>query len=72
MKELPRLELTEDPSKANDFIIFRHSLKGTKSKKGEKDEKKKLIKNVKHSYTKKRVYKKYRTKFNEKIDIKID
>jgi hypothetical protein len=29
MKDLPRLELTEDPSKSNDFIIFRHSIKGS-------------------------------------------
>ena len=27
---LPRLELTEDPNKNNDFIIFRHSYKGNK------------------------------------------
>lgn len=27
---LPRLELTEDPNKNNDFIIFRHSTKGKK------------------------------------------
>ena len=32
MKELPRLELTEDPNKKNDYIIFRNSIKG-KSKK---------------------------------------
>ena len=28
MKELPRLELTEDPNKKNDYIIFRNSIKG--------------------------------------------
>jgi hypothetical protein len=27
---LPRLELTEDPTKKNDFIIFRKQLKGKK------------------------------------------
>ena len=27
---LPRLELTEDPNKNNDFIIFRYSSKGNK------------------------------------------
>jgi|LakMenEpi03Aug12_release.lakeMendotaPanAssembly.Ray.scaffolds.fasta_scaffold5998931_1 hypothetical protein len=32
MKELPRLELTEDPNKKNDYIIFRNSING-KSKK---------------------------------------
>jgi hypothetical protein len=29
---LPRLELTEDPNKNNDFIIFRYSSKGKKIK----------------------------------------
>jgi len=32
MKELPRLDLIEDPNKKNDYIIFRHSING-KSKK---------------------------------------
>jgi hypothetical protein len=27
MTELPRLELTEDPKKNNDYIIFRHNSK---------------------------------------------
>lgn len=27
MTDLPRLELTEDPNKKNDFIIFRYSVK---------------------------------------------
>ena len=36
MKELPRLELTEDPSKSNDFIIFRHSIKGSIKKTSKK------------------------------------
>ena len=27
MKDLPRLELTEDPNKNNDFIIFRNNSK---------------------------------------------
>jgi hypothetical protein len=30
MKNLPHLELTENPNKNNDFIIFRHSYKGSK------------------------------------------
>lgn len=30
MTNLPRLELTEDPNKKNDFIIFRKKLKGKK------------------------------------------
>lgn len=45
MTNLPRLELTEDPNKNNDFIIFRHSSKGKK------------IKQTK-SVTKKRIHKK--------------
>jgi len=36
MKELPRLELTEDPNKKNDYIIFRHSIKGKIKKTGTK------------------------------------
>ena len=31
---LPRLELTEDPNKKNDFIIFRKQMKGKKMPKG--------------------------------------
>ena len=27
---LPRLELIEDPNKKNDFIIFRHQIRGKK------------------------------------------
>lgn len=46
MKELPRLELTEDPNKKNDYIIFRNSIKGK----------------IKQTYTKKRVDKKVRSK----------
>lgn len=42
---LPRLELTEDPNKNNDFIIFPHTSKGNKTK-------------LSKSATKKRVYKK--------------
>ena len=30
MTNLPRLELTEDPNKKNDFIIFRHQIHGKK------------------------------------------
>jgi hypothetical protein len=32
MKNLPHLELTENPNKNNDFIIFRHSYKGKQTK----------------------------------------
>jgi hypothetical protein len=46
---LPRLELTEDPSQKNDFIIFRkgnmkHVLSKTKTKKTNKTKKTKKIK----------------------------
>lgn len=34
MTNLPRLELTEDPNKKNDFIIFRHQTRGKKVPKG--------------------------------------
>lgn len=42
MKELPRLELTEDPSKSNDFIIFRHSIKGSIKKTNTNNTKKRV------------------------------
>jgi hypothetical protein len=45
MTNLPRLELTEEPNKNNDFIIFRNPSKGNKIKKSK-------------SVTKKRAYKK--------------
>ena len=32
MKDLPRLELTADPNKNNEYIIFRHSINNTKIK----------------------------------------
>lgn len=44
MTNLPRLELTEEPNKNNDFIIFRNPSKGNKIKKSK-------------SFTKKRAYK---------------
>jgi hypothetical protein len=34
MTNLPRLELTEDHNKKNDFIIFRKQLKGNRTTKG--------------------------------------
>jgi hypothetical protein len=33
MTDLPRLELTEDINKKNDYIIFRHQYKGKKTTK---------------------------------------
>jgi len=54
MTSLPRLELTEDSNKNNDFIIFRHSsLKGKKNKQTK-------------SVTKKRVHKKKYGTINKK------
>jgi len=32
MTNLPRLELTEDPNKNNEYIIFRYSTNGKKTK----------------------------------------
>ena len=40
---LPRLELTEDPNKNNDFIIFRYSSKGKKIKQSKSVTKKRVI-----------------------------
>ena len=39
---LPRLELTEDPNKNNDFIIFRYSSKGKKIKQSKSVTKKRV------------------------------
>lgn len=59
MKELPRLELSEDPNKKNDYIIFRHSIKSTKSKTNTKKRvTKKLITKNKKRGTKKRKHRK--------------
>lgn len=52
---LPRLELTEDPNKNNDFIIFRHSVQGKKIK--QKTITKKRLHKKRH-YTKKRKHRK--------------
>jgi len=52
MTNLPRLELTEDPNKNNEYIIFRYSTNGKKTKNN------KIINNKrvrrKHSTTKKK------------------
>lgn len=50
---LPRLELTEDPNKNNDFIIFRYSSKVNKIKQSKSVTKKRIHKKQKH-VTKKR------------------
>jgi hypothetical protein len=44
---LPRLELTEDPNKNNDFIIFRYSSKGKKIKQSKSVTKKRVTPKVK-------------------------
>lgn len=36
MTNLPRLELTEDPNKNNEYIIYRHSINGKKMNKQNK------------------------------------
>ena len=60
MTNLPRLELTEDPNKKNDFIIFRKQLKGKKitSNKTHK------YKQTKHKKTRKHKTKKTKSIFN--------
>ena len=49
---IPRLELTEDPNKNNDFIIYRHSIKGKKNKQSKSLTKKRVT--PKRKRTKKR------------------
>jgi hypothetical protein len=61
MTNLPRLELTEDPNKNNDFIIFRHPTKGNKIKQNKSVTKKRVHKK-KHG-TKKRKHRKSRKGF---------
>lgn len=58
---LPRLELTEDPNKNNDFIIFRNPSKGKKIQQSKSITKKRLHKK-KHG-TKKRKHRKSRKGF---------
>ncbi len=68
MTNLPRLELTEDPNKKNDFIIFRHQMKGKKvpkSSPGYASLKKISSKKTrKHRKTKTRKHKKRKSIFN--------
>ena len=65
MTNLPRLELTEDPNKKNDFIIFRKQLKGKKVPKSSVGLKKSLSKKThKHKKTKTRKHKKRKSIFN--------
>lgn len=42
MKDLPRLELTADPNKNNEYIIYRHSMNNTKIKGTKKVTKKRM------------------------------
>jgi len=59
MKDLPRLELTPDPNKNNEYIIFRHDVN---------DEKGKMVTQMRKKYsTKKYSTKKYSTKKNKSI-----
>jgi len=65
MTNLPRLELTEDPNKKNDFIIFRKQLKGKKVPKGSASFKKSSSKKTrKHRKGKTRKHKKRKSFFN--------
>lgn len=58
---LPRLELTEDPNKNNEFIIFRYSSKGKKIKQNKSVTKNRVHK--KNHGTKKRKHRKTRKGF---------
>jgi hypothetical protein len=53
MTNLPRLELTEDPDKNNDYIIYRHSV-GIKNKQTNTLNNKKVTKKRRRSRTKKK------------------
>jgi hypothetical protein len=65
---LPRLELTEDPNKNNDFIIFRKQIKGKKvsglPKPKVASRKLSSKKNRKHKKSKTRKHKKSKSIFN--------
>lgn len=61
MKNLPRLELTEDPNENTDFIIFRRPTKGNKIKRSKSATNKQTHKK-KHG-TKKRKLRKSRKGF---------
>jgi len=52
MKDLPRLELTADPNKNNEYIIFRHDVN---------DKKRKMVTQKRKKYS----TKKYSTKKNK-------
>jgi hypothetical protein len=64
MTNLPRLELTENPNKKNDFIIFRHQIKGKKVSGFSKKVKISSKKTRKHRKTKTRKHKKRKSIFN--------
>jgi hypothetical protein len=65
MTNLPRLELTEDPNKKNDFIIFRHQIKGKKMPKGSTGSAS-FSKKVQLSSKKTRKYRKTKTRKHKK------
>lgn len=62
MTKLPRLELTEDPNKNNDFIIFRYQIKGKKQPKPLSEHK--VIKTI-SSHKKRDTYKSKRKRTNK-------
>lgn len=53
---IPNLELTENPNKNNDYIIFRNSIKGKKTKYNETLIKKYKIKKRKTRKTRKGIF----------------
>ena len=61
---IPLLELTEDPNKKNDFIIFRHQIRGKKMPTFSKNRKLSSKKTRRHRKTKTRKYKKKKSLFN--------
>jgi hypothetical protein len=58
--DLPRLELTEDPNKNNEYIIYRYPSKGVKPKQSNSTTQKHIHKK-KHSTKKNRTAKRNRT-----------
>lgn len=61
---LPRLELTEEPNKKNDFIIFRHQIGSKKVPTFSKNHKTRVRKLRAHKKRKTRKHKKSKSIFN--------
>ena len=54
LKNLPRLELTKDPNKEDDFVIYRYSTKTKTYKKSKLERKNKTHRNKTHRNKKKK------------------